>query len=624
MNELPEHCISNDAAELESEEYLRGVKSSTCLLLPTTPSPSPMDFKHPLEEDTNENIFLNLCDNPKIIDLQNSGSAEGSQHGDSSSSADSNSVVQDPISAQLINNISMLDYQTLSKNGDIIMGEPETCKLNGSLGGGQKLPNFVNWNWPLIRKFLLWFVVSGLIGCLAAIIAMVITIPKTCNPDLPWYHGKVFYEIFPASFKDSNNDGIGDLKGLIKKLDYVQSMGGSAIRLNYIFEANNYPEQYYNTTSLLSIDRSLGVLKDFQDLVTAAHEKDISVILDIPVLNMVKSYDSLESNSSLVFPKDVTHDLDQTSAAIAFWARAQHVDGFYLKNLEKFVNEPDFGKSLQYWKHIIGVGKIFIANEKALNNVMDDNKQVFLNRIDLVDVHLDLEEGIDGLKNHIDKVVSSTLWEKPYYPWVHWNIGNIDTERISTRHKNNSLALLVMEMVLPGTVSLFYGDEIGLTGLPEKEVEGDFHEHKYIHNLVPMAFAQSDESDNVAILPWNSKPVSEPEFHYLSIIKTLIELRVNTPTIYLRAIYKDGIVMKNMEIRKTDKNLIVIERWYPRRNTCVFVGNLGNVPITTDLSTMFYGGTVVASTNTSLIGEVIYFDKVTFLPNSAIILKLEK
>lgn len=43
--------------------------------------------------------------------------------GDSSSSGDSSSVVQDPVSAQLINNISMLDYQTLSKNGDLIMGE---------------------------------------------------------------------------------------------------------------------------------------------------------------------------------------------------------------------------------------------------------------------------------------------------------------------------------------------------------------------------------------------------------------------------------------------------------------------------------------------------------------------
>lgn len=45
--------------------------------------------------------------------------------GDSSSSGDSNSVVQDPVSAQLINNISMLDYQTLSKNGDLIMGQVE-------------------------------------------------------------------------------------------------------------------------------------------------------------------------------------------------------------------------------------------------------------------------------------------------------------------------------------------------------------------------------------------------------------------------------------------------------------------------------------------------------------------
>ncbi|XP_047530571.1 uncharacterized protein LOC125066515 [Vanessa atalanta] len=622
MNDLPESS-NNGNNELETLDYLREVKSSTCLLLPMTPSPTPLDFKHPLSEQMNEGPFLTLSDDQKM-EIKNS---DETCAGDSSSSADSNSVVQDPVSAQLINNISMLDYQTLSKNGDIIMGQPESCKLNGSLSiSNRKLPNFINWNWGIIRKILLWFVLSILIACLGAIIAMVINIPKTCNPDLPWYQGKVFYEIFPASFKDSNNDGIGDLKGLVKKLDYIKDLGASSIRLNYIFESAEYPEHYYNTTSLLAIDRSIGVLKDFQDLIIAAHKRDMGVILDIPVKSMVESHVSYETNNTFVFsiePQD--NNFDPTSAAIAYWSRAQNVDGFYLKDLEKFIDNDNFGKSLQLWKQILGNNKIFIASEAVLEKAKGTSLTILLNRIDLIDVNLDLQNGISGLKDHINRVVSGILWKKPHHPWVHWNIGNINSERISTKHQNNTLALTALELVLPGTVSIFYGDEIGFGGLSEKEIEGDFHEHRHIHNLVPMIFSNDNKSDNSAsIQPWNSKSDLEPRFYYLNVIKNLIGLRLNTPTIYLREIYKDGEVLKNMDVRNTEENLVVIERWYPRRNTCVFVGNLGNQPITTDLSTMFYGGTVVAATNASLIGEILYFDKITFPPNSAIIFKLEK
>lgn len=502
----------------------------------------------------------------------------------------------------------------------------EDCKLNGNLNfPNRKLPGFVTWNWPLIRKILLWIVLSGLVACLGTIIAMVVTIPKECNPNLPWYQGKVFYEIFPASFRDSNHDGTGDLKGIIKKLDYIHDLGASAIRLNSIFEANNYPEQYYNVTNLMSISRDIGNIKDFEKLVKAVKAKNMSLVLDLPVLSLANVVSVIDTNYTVLFSNDVSAKYtDQTSAALAFWSQVHSVNGFYLKNLEEFVDHPNFGRSLQLWKQIIGNGKIFIASEESYEKAAGTNRDVLLSRVDLIDIHLNLENGINGLKERIDKVITGTLWSKPHYPWVHWNIGNINSERISTKHINNTLALSALEFILPGTVSIFYGDEIGLGGVPVHDVEEDFHEHEHIHNLVPMMFSGNDDSGNKLILPWNSKSVLEPKYHFLEVMRRFTEVRLNTPTIYLRAIYKEGNILKNMEIRKTEENLVVIERWYPRRNTCVFVGNLGSKSITTDLSTMFYGGTVVAGTNSSLIGQVLYFDQVTFPPNSAIILKLEK
>lgn len=500
--------------------------------------------------------------------------------------------------------------------------QTEDIKLNGNLKiNNRKLPSFINWNWVLIRKILLWVVLSGLIACLSAIIAMVVTIPKTCNPDLPWYQGKVFYEIFPASFKDSNNDGTGDIKGLIKKLHYIENLGASAIRLNYMFQAHHYPEKYFNVTSLVNIDRSIGILKDFQDLVEEVHKRNMSIVLDIPVKSLaVPGVSSNFTHAFLLSNDSLVSYYDETSAAIVFWARAQKVDGFYLKDLENYVDEVDFGRSLQIWKQIIGYDKILIASEKAYEKCKGDALNIFLSRIDLIDVHLDLHDGIEGLKNRIDKVVSGPLWSKPHYPWVHWNIGDINSERISNKHLNNTLALTALEFILPGTVSIFYGDEIALGG--DHKAEGDFYEHKDIHNLVQMSFLE--QTNNAGILPWNSNSVLPPRYHYLDAIKILSKVRTDTPTIYLRGIFKEGNILKNVGIRETEQNLIVIERWYPRRNTCVFVGNLGSESITTDLSAMFYGGSVVAGTNASLIGQVLYFDQVTFPPNSAIVLKLEK
>lgn len=613
MNEINENGNSSAPADLETLDYLRGVKSSTCLLMSTTPSPTPPDFKHPLSEEMSDQPFLGLSED---AGMQNDAAV------DSSSSGDSNSVVQDPVSAQLINNISMLDYQTLSKNGDLIIGQDEDCKLNGHLKiKNRKLPSFVNWNWPILRKILLWVALSGLIACLAAIVAMVVTIPKECNPDLPWYQGKVFYEVFPASFKDSNNDGTGDLKGLFKKLDYIQDIGAIAIRLNYIYQAEHYPDNYNNISSLLEIDRSIGVLKDLQDLIVEVHNRGMYLILDIPVISMVLPTTALSSN----FTIPSNDQLDATTRAIAFWARGQNVDGFYLKNLEQYVDEPYFGRSLQIWKSIIGNDKILIANEKASDLAKGDALNILLSRVDLVDIHLDLRDGITGLKSRIEKIIAGTLWNKPHYPWVLWNIGSVSSERISTKHANNTLALTALEIVLPGTVSIFYGDEIGLGGTQKSDIEGDFHEHEQTHNLVQMSFASNEKKSNgMSILPWNPKSVLEPKYDYLDIIKNLTRFRLNTPTIYLRAIFKDGNVLKNMAIRETEENLVVIERWYPRRNTCVFVGNLGRDSITTDLSSMFYGGKIVAGTNLTLIGQLLYFEKVTFPPYSAIVIKLDK
>lgn len=70
MNESSENSNISGANDLETLDYLRGVKSSTCLLLPTTPSPTPLDFKHPLSEEMSDRPFLALNDDPNMVNIQ--------------------------------------------------------------------------------------------------------------------------------------------------------------------------------------------------------------------------------------------------------------------------------------------------------------------------------------------------------------------------------------------------------------------------------------------------------------------------------------------------------------------------------------------------------------------------
>lgn len=66
------------------------------------------------------------------------------------------------------------------------------------------MPSFVKWNWPIIRRVTFAFFLAGIFAMCAIVVATMYKLPKMCIPDTPWYQGSVFYEIFPASFKDSD------------------------------------------------------------------------------------------------------------------------------------------------------------------------------------------------------------------------------------------------------------------------------------------------------------------------------------------------------------------------------------------------------------------------------------
>lgn len=99
-------------------------------------------------------------------------------------------------------------------------------------------------------------------------------------------NSSVFYEIFVHSFYDTNNDGIGDLNGVTKKLDYLENLGIKAIWLMPIMPSPTYHK--YDVTDYLNVDSSYGNLDDFRQLIESANEHHIDVIIDL-VLNHTSS-----------------------------------------------------------------------------------------------------------------------------------------------------------------------------------------------------------------------------------------------------------------------------------------------------------------------------------------------
>ncbi len=94
-----------------------------------------------------------------------------------------------------------------------------------------------------------------------------------------WWRGAVLYQIYPRSFMDSNGDGIGDLKGVTSKLDYVKSLGVDGVWLSPFFKSP-MRDFGYDISDYRAVDPLFGSLADFEALLKAAHDRGLKVIID--------------------------------------------------------------------------------------------------------------------------------------------------------------------------------------------------------------------------------------------------------------------------------------------------------------------------------------------------------
>lgn len=94
-----------------------------------------------------------------------------------------------------------------------------------------------------------------------------------------WWRGCVVYQVYPRSYQDTSGDGIGDIRGIIERLDHIASLGVDAIWLSPFFKSP-MADFGYDVSDYCDVDPMFGLLSDFDELVSLAHEKGLKIIID--------------------------------------------------------------------------------------------------------------------------------------------------------------------------------------------------------------------------------------------------------------------------------------------------------------------------------------------------------
>ena len=197
-----------------------------------------------------------------------------------------------------------------------------------------------------------------------------------------WWKGKVAYQIYPKSFKDSNGDGVGDLKGITEKLDYLQDLGIDILWLSPVYKSP-FIDQGYDISDYYAIDPLFGTMEDMEELIAEGKKRGIAIIMDL-VVNHCSSH----------------HEWFQKALADP---DGPYADYFYFIESDKEPNnwESYFGGSV--WEPVPGTNKYYLhsfhKDQSDLNWQNPDLREEIYKMINWW-----LDKGISGFR--IDAIIN--------------------------------------------------------------------------------------------------------------------------------------------------------------------------------------------------------------------------
>ncbi|XP_062124244.1 uncharacterized protein LOC133837479 isoform X1 [Drosophila sulfurigaster albostrigata] len=562
--ELPQTLLESPSVST----FLPDEEASICPLLSSNNTLGTGLLSHPLSP------------NIAASDITSSNISNTDCKAETSSSGSSTGIAMDAMDTST-NLFNKVNYHHLQNNNMTINQESSTHCLKGNRRKSKETPSFVSWNWPLIRKCTFFVFISGVLAMCSIVVAQIASLPKYCNPKTEWYQGGVFYEINPTSFKDTNNDGIGDIRGLINGIEYFANLGISGVRLNSIFPTGE-------SSSLRDMRPELGHLMDLKIFAHELNARNMSLLLDLPLQQIVANSDQ--------------HELIETvGAALNHWIH-QGVNGFYLKGLVSIEKLAKLSNCLDAWKSIVGPDRVLMVEESLLKHTAKTNLTALLEHVDLVDVVVDVESDTQKMKQRIESVLA----EMPAgddSTWIHWSIGEHDLDVDNNPRK--IYAATLMQLTLPGTPNIMHSNQIAIaqTNNNESNQTEQFLDDwtQELHNLI-------DQMDFKAS-------------HGLVMIKNMIALRHRSPSIYKNFVCKANKNKSNTQIlANSNAKILVIVRNYPRKFSFVSVTNFGDSKAVLDLTSNFYSGNRMLSATS----EKIYFEKIKIDSFDTIVVKLDK
>ena len=340
-----------------------------------------------------------------------------------------------------------------------------------------------------------------------------------------WWNDAVFYEIFVRSFYDSDGDGIGDIQGIIEKLDYLNDgnpntssdLGVTALWLMPIFPSPSY--HGYDVTDYRDIHPDYGSMDDFRALVNAAHSRGIKVIIDFVGNHTSDQHPWFTSSANNNDKRDwyiwrssapdyngpwgqtvwhernnayyygifwggmpdlnynnqeVTNEIKNT---VRFWKEDIGVDGFRIDAVKHWIengsNQENTAQTLSWWRDfyvfqknidagLMTVGEAWTSTQNIAPYT--DNRLDYCFEFDLANAILDgvINQSGAGIANKMNEILS-TYPEGQYGTFLTNHDQDRSFNRLGQSPARAKLAASIL-LSLPGVPYLYYGEEVGMLG----------------------------------------------------------------------------------------------------------------------------------------------------------------
>ncbi|XP_035693891.1 neutral and basic amino acid transport protein rBAT-like [Branchiostoma floridae] len=611
--------------------------------------------------------------------------------------------------------------------------------------------------WVGLRWFFLTiFIVAGL-GLIAWTVFVIMTSPSC----LPWWQDTVIYQIYPRSFKDSDGDGIGDIKGIHEKLGYLDDLGVKTVWLSPIFPSP-MKDFGYDVSDYTGIWETFGTLDDFQRLLDAMHERGMKLILDFVPNHTSDQHEWFNKSRAREEPytdyyvwKDCSDDNDgdgipdppptdwrsvftesmwqwddtrgqcylhqflveqpdlnlrnkdvkqELTDVVRTWL-SRGVDGFRVDAIAHGLEEPTYTMDAPeapcvaqgncgpdpYYRQLHNY--TFEYDPDTLHGIIQGWRDSVLTeysnepekyRFMVTEVYLppqgltryygsngkveadfpfnfqlisgDSKYGnlpdyeLTGTKTH--ELVDSWLKEVPARRWPNWVLGNHDNHRLPNRfNPEYSRAMVMMLMMLPGTPTTYYGEEIGMSDItPEvgktqdpfcpdsgdpMDQSGTFFATCRDYERAPMqwsaesnaGFSDNNETDQYGWTTW--LPVNSDYQQGVNVEEQ------QSATDSALSMYKALIAMRGLS------HLAIHRGWFCyvlyNENTFAFVRelegapgyliamNLGDQPLTDDYFALDVGipleGTIAVSTGMDRNGDRVQLNKLDLAVGEGLVIE---